>query len=86
VKKFACLIALAAALGGCASVEEEAASYAPADDAACRDYGAQPGTSAYYSCRMSKNRDHQFNAQVEHARRQQASEDLMVIGAQMMQQ
>jgi hypothetical protein len=86
VKKFACFGTLLIALSGCASVEQEAASYAKADALACMDYGARPGTKAYYECRMTKNREHEFNAQVEHARRQQASEDLMVIGAQMMQQ
>jgi uncharacterized protein YceK len=84
MKQFACFIALAAALSGCASVEQEAASYAEADAAACQDYGARPGTSAYYTCRMSKNREHQFNAQIQRERIERFGQDLQVTGAEIM--
>ena len=86
MKKLAGFGALLIALSGCASVEQEAASYAKADALACMDYGARPGTKAYYECRMTKNCEHEFNVQVEHARRQQVFEDMQIIGAEMQRQ
>jgi hypothetical protein len=73
--------ALAAALCGCATVEQEAASYAAQDAADCIDYGARPGTSAYYSCRERKSEIHVANAQLLAMRRQRVFENMEEFGA-----
>jgi hypothetical protein len=43
-------------LAGCSSKMPTAQDVAAIDDAACRSYGAQPGTQAYFECRMAKDR------------------------------
>jgi hypothetical protein len=44
---------------GCVSDEERAANIATSDDAACQNYGAAPGTSEYFQCRMTKEQSRQ---------------------------
>lgn len=48
------MFALCAALllGGCAIKEHMQQRDAARDDAACRNYGALPGTDAYVNCRV----------------------------------
>jgi hypothetical protein len=65
-------IALAAALctpllSGCAAM------MAKADDKDCREYGAEPGTGAYFQCRMAKSSQHEIV-------QEQSSEALMATG------
>jgi hypothetical protein len=45
-------------LSGCASRQEIAA----ADDNDCASYGAQPGSQAYFQCRMMKDQQHNADA------------------------
>jgi hypothetical protein len=40
---------------GCVTAEEMAARNASADDSSCQSYGAAPGSSAYFTCRMTKD-------------------------------
>jgi hypothetical protein len=44
-------------LAGCVTSQDIAAS----DDDACRSYGAEPGTQAYFQCRMAKDQQRQAN-------------------------
>lgn len=46
------------ALAGCASREE----IAEADSSDCASYGAQPGSQAYFQCRMMKDQQHNADA------------------------
>ena len=55
MRQFAVLIALAGALAGCASSAEIQAANTEEDDAACRAYGAKPGSDAYVNCRTIKD-------------------------------
>jgi hypothetical protein len=41
---------------GCLSDQEFAARTPLSDDVACQLYGAQPGSPAYFRCRVAKNR------------------------------
>src|ERR1700730_7857664 len=53
------LLATALAVVGCASDRQIAQNTADSDDAACRSYGAQPGTQEYFQCRMAKDQQRQ---------------------------
>jgi hypothetical protein len=57
--KFLLLIALCALASACMSSEERAERISASDDAACQDYGAQPGTDQYFKCRMMKDQQRQ---------------------------
>lgn len=46
-----------ALLGGCAN----GGDIATGDDDSCQSYGAQPGSSAYFQCRMAKDQQRQGN-------------------------
>lgn len=59
-------------LSGCASREEIAA----ADDADCAAYGAQPGSQAYFQCRMMKDQQHNADAARRSAAIQGALSDM----------
>ena len=63
---------LALALSGCVTASEYAAQVAAADDGDCRSYGADPGTQAYFQCRMTKSEQHEIVMAVA---RQQANEN-----------
>jgi hypothetical protein len=43
----------------CVSDEERAANIAASDDGACQSYGASPGTTEYFQCRMMKDQRRQ---------------------------
>jgi hypothetical protein len=47
----------AALLSGCVTAQDIAAN----DDDACQSYGAQPGSQAYFQCRMAKDQQRQAN-------------------------
>jgi hypothetical protein len=52
------IIAMAATLSGCAEYQarrdqERAQAIAANDDAKCRSYGVEPGSQAYFQCRMN---------------------------------
>jgi hypothetical protein len=49
--------------------EELAARNAQADDSSCQSYGAAPGSSAYFTCRMTKDETHIY---INELRREQA--------------
>jgi hypothetical protein len=53
------LIALCGSMTGCMSAEERAQRISSADDDACQSYGAQPGTTEYFQCRMMKDQQRQ---------------------------
>jgi hypothetical protein len=55
--KGAVLGILGLSLGACMSPQEQAAS----DGSACESYGAEPGTQAYFQCRMMKDQQRQAN-------------------------
>jgi hypothetical protein len=44
-----------------ATAEDRAIQANAADDAACQSYGAQPGSQAYFQCRMLKDQQRQAN-------------------------
>ena len=72
------LLAIAAALasltlGGCVTASEYTAQVAAADDGDCRSYGAEPGSQAYFQCRMTKSQSHEYVAAVQ---RQQANDQM----------
>jgi hypothetical protein len=48
-------LSLFVALCGCMTAEQRQARIDAAEDAQCRQYGAQPGTQTYYQCRMALN-------------------------------
>jgi hypothetical protein len=52
-------LALCCLVAACVSDEERAVNIAASDDAACQDYGAKPGTSEYFQCRMMKDQNRQ---------------------------
>jgi hypothetical protein len=56
-----CALVLASACSGCMSAGERNAAIADADDSSCQSYGAQPGSSAYFQCRMAKDQQRQAN-------------------------
>ena len=72
----------ALALGGCVTAEEMAAQ----DDHDCRSYGAGPGSSAYFQCRMVKDDRHTANAAAQAQVAQEMGTAMMIAGASMMQQ
>lgn len=49
------VLALCGGLAGCMTAEERQAKVDAMEDAQCRQYGAQPGSQAYYQCRMTLN-------------------------------
>jgi hypothetical protein len=53
------VLLLALFLSGCMTAQEQAQNIAASDDADCRSYGAQPGSDAYYQCRMAKDQQRQ---------------------------
>ena len=57
VKKSIFILPLLATLAGCMTAQEREAQLqaklAAQDDASCKSYGAQPGTSQYMTCRTS---------------------------------
>jgi hypothetical protein len=54
--------ALCATLAGCmATGQDRAIAAAAADDSSCQSYGAQPGSQAYFQCRMAKDQQRQAN-------------------------
>ena len=61
------------ALGGCVTATKYAAQVAVADDGDCRSYGAEPGSPAYFQCRMTKSQSHEYVAAVQ---QQRASEQM----------
>jgi hypothetical protein len=63
------IFAAVALLGGCASRDK----IAKADSSDCASYGAQPGTQAYFQCRMIKDQQHNADA----ARRSAAMQDAL---------
>ncbi len=52
---------LGLSLGACATTQERASAVAASDGSACESYGAQPGTEAYFQCRMMKDQQRQAN-------------------------
>jgi hypothetical protein len=50
-------IGLLLVLTACATAPQPTAEQV--DDAQCRSYGAQPGTQAYFQCRMAKDQQRQ---------------------------
>jgi uncharacterized lipoprotein len=48
-------------LSGCLTSEERAQQIADADDTQCQSYGAQPGSTEYFQCRMAKDQQRQAN-------------------------
>jgi hypothetical protein len=75
-------IAGAAALSGCVTAEEMAARNARADDASCKSYGAAPGSSEYFTCRMSKDQTRTYVAQVQaEAAREQFNHGIDMMAA-----
>jgi hypothetical protein len=52
----ALIAAAALALAGCQTIEERRAQIASEDDAACRSYGARPGSATYVQCRTDLRR------------------------------
>ena len=79
----ASLIVLALALSGCVTDAERAAQ-AASDDKDCRSYGAQPGTSEYYQCRMAKSERRDVINSIEEEQQRQASERLIEVGTSLM--
>lgn len=81
--KMAFLAALAAfALSGCVTAEEMAARNARADDSACQSYGAAPGSSDYFTCRMTKDQTRTYVAQVQaEAAREQFNHGIEMMAA-----
>jgi hypothetical protein len=67
----AAILAAGLALSGCVTAEEMAAQVA--DDGDCRSYGAEPGSQAYFQCRMTKSQQHDYVAAIQ---RQQANEQM----------
>jgi hypothetical protein len=65
-------LALVFALAGCVSREEIAA----ADSNDCASYGAQPGSQAYFQCRMMKDQQHNADAARRQAAVQSALSDM----------
>jgi hypothetical protein len=61
------LAAAAVALVGCARSESAAEAAFRADDAKCKDYGADPGSDAYVQCRLAIDLQ-KGNAEAEAAR------------------
>ena len=55
------MLILAALCSGCMSAQERSERIAAADEDACISYGAQPGTQAYFQCRMAKDQQRQAN-------------------------
>lgn len=51
------LSALCIILSGCVTAQDIAAN----DDDACQSYGAEPGSQAYFQCRMAKDNQRQAN-------------------------
>jgi hypothetical protein len=62
----ALIAAAALTLAGCQTIEERRAQIASEDDAACRSYGARPGSAVYVQCRTDLR---QMRATEEAARR-----------------
>jgi hypothetical protein len=55
------LVLTTASLCGCVTAEERNAQISASDDDTCQSYGAQPGSQAYFQCRMAKDQQHQAN-------------------------
>jgi hypothetical protein len=55
------ILVLAGLCAGCMSAEERNANIAASDDATCQSYGAQPGSQAYFQCRMTRDQQRQAN-------------------------
>ena len=51
------VLVAAASLSGCVTAQDIAAN----DDDSCRSYGADPGSQAYFQCRMAKDQQRQAN-------------------------
>jgi hypothetical protein len=64
--RIALIAAAALALAGCQTIEERRTQIASEDDAACRSYGARPGSAVYVQCRTNLS---QVRATEEAARR-----------------
>jgi outer membrane biogenesis lipoprotein LolB len=78
-------------LVGCASQEQirarQAAAQAAAEakeDQTCRSYGAQPGTQAYFQCRMTLNQQKATAEAIAEANRQATYSRMMDAGVDMM--
>jgi hypothetical protein len=61
------LAATAVALAGCARSESATEAAFRADDAKCKEYGADPGSDAYVQCRLAIDLQ-KGNAEAEAAR------------------
>lgn len=48
-------------LSGCMTAAEREAAIERRDDDACQSYGAEPGSQAYFQCRMMKDQQRQAN-------------------------
>jgi hypothetical protein len=55
------IVGLSLLCSGCLTTQEQANAIAASDDAACQTYGAQPGSQAYFQCRMAKDQQRQAN-------------------------
>ncbi len=55
------VFAVAFSCSACMNAEERSAAIAASDDSACQSYGAQPGSEAYFQCRMAKDQQRQAN-------------------------
>jgi len=55
------IVAVCALCSGYMTAQEENAARANSDDRACQSYGAEPGSQAYFQCRMAKDQLRQQN-------------------------
>jgi hypothetical protein len=55
------IVAIAVLAASCGINQQIRQNIAASDDAECRSYGAQPGTEAYFQCRMAKDQQRQQN-------------------------
>jgi hypothetical protein len=78
----AAILVAGLALSGCVTAEEMAAQNARADDSSCQSYGAAPGSSEYYTCRMTKDQTRTYISAIQaEAARQQFNHGLAMIAA-----
>jgi len=67
--RFILIVLMALPLAGCliTTYAEDRAALAAKDDAECRSYGAQPGSSTYVECRAARASAHEMASATEDA-------------------